>query len=112
QAGNVAPGAPGAVALVPVAVVTRALPAADFLVRLQYRHWQLATLGNRGLGDDGNEILRAHNTPHATAAGKAWFAVTGLQLIPRAAGNGGIIILLPVLAGRSEGSNVGVSMPI
>src|SRR5262245_66359629 len=98
QAGDVAPGATGTIALLRVAVIARAFTTADLLIGCKQCRGQLGALWEGGLGDDGQQLLRTHNTAHPTTAGKARFALSRLDLIARAAGNSGIGILLPMLA--------------
>src|SRR5712691_2392350 len=112
QAGHVPPGATGTITLLRVAVIARAFTTADLLIRREQRRGQLGALWNGGLGDDGQELFRAHNTAHPTTPGKARFALTRLDFIARAAGNSGIGVLLPMLSRWSQGSHVRARMPI
>src|SRR5262249_39309218 len=112
QARHIPPGATGTIALPGIAVIARAFTAADLLIRREQRWRQLSALRNRGLGDDSQELFRAHNAPHPTTAGKARFALTRLDLIARAAGNSGVGVLLPLLSSRPQGGHMRARMPI
>ena len=112
QAGDVAPGAAGAVGLFGVAVVARALAAADFLVGVPHLGGQLAAFQVGRLGDDGQQVLGAHDAAHAAAPGEPRLALPRLQLVDRAAGDGRIGVVLPALARRSEGRHVRIRMAV
>ena len=112
QARDVAPGAAGAVGLLGVAVVARALAAADFLVGVAYLDGQLAAFQVGRLGDDGQHVLRAHDAAHAAASGEAGLALPRLQLVDRAASDGGISVVLPVFAGRPDRRHVRIGVTV